>query len=693
MRILVSWLRDYVDVTAGVADLAAMLSMRGFEVAAIEEPPPGRLAPNGRETPGADAVIDLEITPNRPDCLSILGIAREVSAAYDLPLRLPETTPFEVVQAGAAGSLPKLAVTIEDPDLCPRYAAGLADVEVGPSPEWMANRLLAAGIRPINNVVDVTNYVLVELGHPQHAFDARRLGGELRIRRARAGERVHTLDGSERPLEAGMLVIADAGKPQAIAGVMGGAASEVWAGTKGVVLESAWFDPVSVRRTSKRLGLGTEASARFERGADISAPAAALARALDLMALAGGGRATAPILDCYPLPRERRRVVVRRERIGAVLGQMVPDSEVERIFRRLGFVFTARPEGWEVIVPTSRVDIAREIDLIEEAARHFGYDRLPTTFPPLGAFPEPPEPRLARDRRLRSLLLASGFSEAITFAFIERPAAALFEGESSLVPIAYPLSEKFAVLRPSLLPGLAGAIAHNLRREQHDVGLFEIGSTFSAEGGERQAVAWAATGNASPEHWSGSRRAADFFDAKGVAEALLGSFGVRAEFSPATKRFLVEGRAAIVTVGGRAVGLVGQLDPGAADACGVPRADEVFVGEIDLSLLEETETSRHPRFTPLARHPSVVRDLSILVAAGLPAAEVRGTIVAARLPALVSIDVFDRYRGPGIPDDRVSLSLRLTFRAPDRTLTDAEVDRAMEEVVSRLAERHGAVRR
>lgn len=693
MRILVSWLRDYVDVTAGVADLAAMLSMRGFEVAAIEEPPPGKLAPDGRETKGPDAVIDLEITPNRPDCLSVLGIAREVSAAYDLPLRLPETTPFEVVRAGAAGSLPDLAVTIEDPDLCPRYAAGLAEVKVGPSPEWMANRLIAAGIRPINNVVDVTNYVLVELGHPQHAFDQQRLGGELRIRRARAGERVRTLDGNERLLEAGMLVIADANRPQAIAGVMGGAASEVWAGTKSVVLESAWFDPVSVRRTSKRLGLGTEASARFERGADISAPAAALARALDLMVLTGAGRPTAPVLDCYPLPRDRRKVVVRRERIGAVLGQMVPDADVERIFHRLGFDFDARPDGWEVVVPTARVDIARETDLIEEAARHFGYDRLPTTFPPLRAFPEPPEPRLARDRRLRSLLLASGFSEAITFSFIERQVAALFEEEPSLVEIAYPLSEKFAVLRPSLLPGLAGAIAHNLRREQRDVCLFEIGSTFSARGGEHQAVAWALTGKASPEHWSGTGRPADFFDAKGVAEVLLASFGVKPEFLPAAKKFLVDGRAATITVDGKVVGLVGQIDPVTADACGVARADEVFVGELDVSLLEGADASRHPRFTPLPRYPSIVRDLSILVDAGLPAAEVRGTIVAARPPALVSIGVFDRYRGPGIPEDSVSLSLRLTFRAPDRTLTDAEVDAAMELVVARLAERHGAVRR
>ncbi|MFB3852198.1 MAG: phenylalanine--tRNA ligase subunit beta [Vicinamibacterales bacterium] len=693
MKILVSWLRDYIEVPVGPAELAAMLSMRGFEVQSIDEPPRGSLSPDDGAARQPDAVIDLDITPNRPDCLSVIGIAREVSTAYDLPLRLPEPSRVEVHQAGASGSAGATRVYIDDPDLCPRYAAGVADVEVSSSPAWLANRLVAAGVRPINNVVDVTNYVLLEFGHPLHAFDAHRLGGQIRIRRARAQETIVTIDGTERELEVGMLVIADASRPQAVAGVMGGAASEVWEGTRQVVLESAYFKPVSVRATSRRLGMTTEASARFERGADISAPVAALGRALDLLAAIGAGHATAPVVDCYPAPRERVTVKLRRDRIGAVVGQAVPDEQVERIFTRLGFDAARIEGGWQVTVPTARVDIGREIDLIEEVARHFGYDRLPTTFPPLTAFPERQEPLILRESRLRRLMTAGGYTEAVTIAVVEQAVAARFASKDEIVGIAYPLSEKFAVLRPSLLPGLVDAVSRNRRREQRDVRLFELGARFSAAGGERAALAWAAAGRAAPEHWSGTGRQMDFYDAKGTVEYLASAFGVRADFAPAALPFLAEGRAAAVSIGGREAGFVGQLEPALAESRGVPRGDEVWVAEIDLESFAAAIPPGEPRFTPLPRHPSIVRDLSVLVDSVLPAAAVRGTIVAAAPPTLVSATEFDRYAGAGIPEGRVSVSYRLTFRAADRTLTDAEVDGAMEKIVSRLVEEHRAVRR
>jgi phenylalanyl-tRNA synthetase beta chain len=712
LRILVSWLRDFVDVPVGPGDLAGMLGMRGFEVAAVEEPPEGPLAP---ETPalrprrssqdepsneggsaGPDAVIDLEITANRPDCLSVIGIAREVSTAYDLPLRTPDEGHAGQPSLGASAQAEDFSVTIEDPDLCPRYVAAMADVKVGPSPAWLANRLVAGGVRPINNVVDVTNYVLLETGHPLHAFDVDRLGGrQLRIRRSRAGETIRTLDGNDRKLDADMLVIADAARPQAIAGVRGGADSEVWGGTRRIVFESAYFKPVSVRRTSKRLGLKTEASSRFERGADINAPVVAMSRACALVASIGAGHAVGPILDCYPLPRGPVTVTLRRTRIAHLLGQAIDDRTVVRVLTRLGFRVEPAEPGWVVTAPTWRVDVAREVDLIEELARHYGYDRLPTTFPPLTTFTAPQEAPLEQKRALRRILTAAGFSEAVTLAFIEQAAASPFADGSSIVPIAYPLSEKFAVLRPSLLPGLVDAIGHNRRREQHDVRLFEIGAHFSVETGERWAIAFGWTGAAAPEHWSGTGRVVDFFDAKGVVERILEASGVAARFAPASATYLLDGRAADVVSasGSHALGVVGQLQPALAEARGLPAGDVVYVAELDLASLLSAGLAAEVTFGPLPRHPSVVRDLSVIVDETLPAEAVRGTISAAAPSTLTGVGEFDRYHGKGIPEGRVSLSFRLTFRAPDRTLTDVEVDRAMETVVAALVEKHQAVRR
>jgi phenylalanyl-tRNA synthetase beta chain len=697
LRILLSWLRDFVEVPAGPAELGDMLSMRGFEVAAIEDAPPGPLAPpetaDQARREKADAVLDLEITANRPDCLSVYGIAREVATAYGLPLQPIPERDVPTASTGASGRLGDLALTIEDPELCPRYAAGRASVKVGPSPEWLANRLVAGGVRPINNVVDVSNYVLLELGHPTHAFDFERLGGrELRARRGRPGEQITTLDGERRTVDDEMLVIADRVRPQAIAGVMGGADSEVWSGTRGIAFESAFFKPASVRRTSRRLGLTTEASYRFERGADIGGPVTAMRRAWTWLARIGAGTPVDSILDCYPGQPEPTAVLLRDRRMTEILGQAVDPATVAAILTRLGFGAEPVRGGWMVAVPSWRIDVRREADLIEEVARHYGYDRLPTTFPPLVTFPPPEDPRLARDRTIRRVLTAGGFSEAQTLTFIEAPAARPFAAGEP-VALAYPLSEKFAVLRPSLLPGLVEAIAHNRRRQHPDVRLFEVGARFSPDRGEHAAVGLGWTGAARPEHWSGTGRAVDFFDMKGVVERLLEALGVAARWVPASPPALVEGRAAAVVCGDVALGVAGQLAPGPAAARDLPASDPVYLAELDLDAVSRVARPDLIHVQPLPRHPSVVRDVSIIVDETLPAEAVRGTIVAAAPATLIGLAEFDRYRGPGIPEGRVSLSFRLTFRAPDRTLTDAEVDRAMEIVVDTLAERHQAVRR
>ena len=698
MRILVSWLRDLVPVTASVDELAEALTAHGFEVSAVEPAPP---VP-GRPARGEDAVLDLEITTNRPDCLSVAGIAREVATIYGDEVTWP------TLAATPTGN-DALPVTIEDdaPALCPRYAASVADVTVGPSPAWMAARLEAAGIRPINNIVDVTNYVLIELGHPMHAFDLDRLaGGELRIRCARPGEDVRTLDGAERPLRVDMLVIADGVRPQAVAGVMGGADSEVTDRTVRVAFESAWFDPISVRRTSKRLALSTDASFRFERGADIEAPVRAMRRAQQLLEEIGGGAPRGSIVDRYPVPRSRPAVSLRHARIGHVLGVAVEPAFVPVTLERLGFDVDPATDDtggkqWRVTVPPHRVDVNREIDLIEEIARHHGYERLPSTFPAMVRPPAPPSGALSRQQILRRVLTAGGCSEAITYGFIEEAAARPFAARPrELVRIANPLSEKFAVLRPSLVPGLLDALIHNRRREHPDIRLFEIGRRFTATDGETSSAAVALTGAAAPRHWSAGERQTDLFDAIGLVDRVCDAFGVQPEYEPAAQNTLAPGRAAAVrarmpeTAEPIVLGYVGALAASIAQARGFPTDDAIYVAELDLAAIARTGTDRSRIVAaPLPRYPSMVRDLAVIVDAALPAATVRDTIRSVAPETLLQVREFDRYAGKGIPQGHTSLAFRLMFRAPDRTLTDAEVQQAVDAIVAALQTTHGAALR
>ncbi|MBP1604834.1 MAG: pheT [Acidobacteria bacterium] len=688
MRVPVSWLAEFTEVAATPAEIGDALTRCGFELASIET------VPDQGDGPG-DTVLDFEITANRPDCLSIRGMAREVALAFRQPFEprarrrlTPSPNPI---------SLP---VTIEAPALCPRYTAALADVRVGPSPPWLAARLHAAGIRAINNVVDVTNYVLVELGHPIHAFDLHQLEGpELRIRQALAGESITTLDGQLRTLTEGMLVIADRSRPQAVAGVMGGLASEVTLSTRTIAIESAYFAPAAVRRTSKRLELSTEASYRFERGADIEAPLVALARVCELLEEIGAGQVTPGFVDVYPTVRGENRVPLRASRVAQLLGQDVPAPEIERILRALGFALVTEPEAstvaWRVAVPSWRGDVTREIDLIEEIARHHGLDRLPVTFPPLTVSPARLDVRLERDAVVRRVAASTGFTECVTFTFIERSAAEPFADASELVAIANPLSETFAVLRPSLIPGLVESVAHNRRRERKDVRLFETGSRFTRTSGESRAIALAWLGSATGLHWSGTDRPADFYDMSGIVEQLGRALGVGVRLEPASSPAMRDGHAALIHAsharGSALVGLVGQLREDLAAAHGVPPAEHLFVAEIDLDAMAAlVDLGEHVEVVPLPRHPSVVRDLSLVVPAGLPAATLRATMLANAPETLVNLVEFARYQGKGVPEGHVSLSFRLTFRSPDRTLTDTEVHRAAEAIVAALAAEHGA---
>lgn len=435
---------------------------------------------------------------------------------------------------------------------------------------------------------------------------------------------------------------------------------------------------------------------RFERGADLTAATVAMARACELLEQTGAGRLTAPFIDVYPAPYAPAAVHLARPRIEGLLGMAVPEAEVERILTGLGFTATRTGDGWTVTAPGWRVDQHRDVDLIEEIGRHFGFEHLPSTFPGVQQAPAPSDPRIARDQRTRRLALARGFSEAISFAFIDARHAVPFLVGAAPVALANPLSETFAVMRPSLLPGLLAAVSHNRRHGRRDVQLFEVGTRFSPAG-ESRAIALAWTGLATADHWSGQRRDVDFFDLKGVVEQLADAFDAPLTFDlpdsdSLASAVLVPGRAATLRLAGTAVGVLGQVTPAVCDGHDMPGQEPTLVAELDLDALSrESGALRMAR--PLPRFPAAVRDVALLIDEHLSAAQVRGTILADAPETLVSVVEFDRYQGKGIPEGKISLALRLTYQSHERTLTDAEVEAANNDVVGVLSTSLGAVRR
>jgi phenylalanyl-tRNA synthetase beta chain len=536
-----------------------------------------------------------------------------------------------------------------------------------------------------------------------HAFDFDRVGGgQIRVRTAREGETLRTLDGKERTLAPEMLVIADAERAVAVAGVMGGADSEVGDGTRTIVLESAHFNPLSVRRTSRALELKTEASLRFERGVDPRLPLTAMERACALLEMIGAGTARGTVVDRYPVRVEPTLLRLRRARVAGLIGTPVPDEDIRRILESLGFALRNADDGWDVTVPTRRVDVSREVDLIEEVARHHGFDKIPVTFPHVVAAPPPLDPRIARTRQLRGLMTGQGFSEAVTFGFTTAAAVAPFVTAGPPVAIRNPLSEAFAVLRPSLLPGLVESAGRNIRRGRRDVQLFEIGSRFMHPDGESETIAFVWTGAGRAQHWSERTREVDFFDAAAVVSTIADSCDADVEGAPAAPAFLVAGQSASLVAraretasaaaSGAPIGIVGRLAPDVGELLGLPAEVPAYVGELVLESLSAFRRTAIKASAP-PRLPSVDRDISILVNDTTTARSVRDTVHGLAIPTLASLQEFDRYSGKGIPEGKISLSLRLTFRAPDRTLTDLDVQKAMDSVLRALEDQHGAVQR
>jgi phenylalanyl-tRNA synthetase beta chain len=647
----------------------------------------------------ADEVIELEITPNRPDCLGVYGVAREVHAATGAPLK--------AIDPGDDAAPADVMPIDIDPDICLRFTVRVfEDVKIGPSPLWLKARLTAAGQRPISNVVDITNYVMLLTGQPLHAFDLDRVrGGRLLVHKAAEGDTLTTLDDVERRLGAGMALISDAEGPTSLAGIMGGQVSEVSGETTRVAMEAAtWVGP-NILETSKALGLRSEASGRFEKQLHPDQAADAQRIAARLMVELCGARPVAGMKDVYPRPAEPRVVRLRLARLAGLLGEEIPPADVRETLERLEFEVAEADDGFDVTVPGFRdADVQREADLIEEVARIHGLDRLPTTLPARERAVGRLTPRQLLRRRAEDALRDRGLHEVVAYSFtapekLER----LRLADVPLLRLTNPLSEDHSVMRPLLLPGLLDAARHNAAHGRHDVALFESAHVYRASGAldapegrprgaepaaERHHVGALLT-VAAPGTWRSERRPADFYAAKGVMEALLGALGIDAWAEPGERPFLHPGKTATVLAGDeRKLGWVGELHPLVARAWDLEGAAAF---EIDLDLVAEV-VGGPASYQDVTSFPAVLQDIAVVVPEEVAAADVEAAVRRGGGELLRSTKVFDVYRGEQVGEGRKSLALRLEFRAADRTLTEEEVAGLRERIAGELAGIEGKLR-
>ena len=713
MKILYDWLKEFVAVPFAPGELRERLSLAGIAVEGLEETPAGPL-------------LDLDLTINRPDCLGHYGVAREVAALTRKPL-----PPLPVSLAEAKESAANVArVEIESPDLCGRFTARvLRGVKVQPSPDWLRRRLEALGQASINNIVDATNYVMLELGHPMHAYDLD-LVAERRIivRRARPGEKIRTLDGIERELSPQACVIADAARGVGIGGIMGGAETEISFSTRNVLLESAWFDPISIRRTSKALALRTEASTRFERGADPEMAEAASRRCAALIRELAGGELLAGVIDVYPARREALLLELSRKELLRVMGADVPDGEIESILATLGFApqrvdETRGTNGsllarWRCHQPSWRQDVTREVDLVEEVARHYGLDKFP---PRLHASKQPAArlPHAEAEDRLRERLGGLGYCEIVSIPLVNEEEDAFFRPEGvTPARVANPLAEDASLLRSTGLVSMAHALAWNLNRGQRNLRLFEIGRAYRLQKDapeEIRIVTIGATGLAREKGVTESAREYEFGDLKGDLDqigGLAGGFGWNSETfawqHPARAGKILHANAGlrrigtskeaagfrgVVTVGSTVVGAAGELATRVADKFKLRQP--VFLAEWALDPFFEGYrlACAARKYQPISRFPAVERDFSLTLNDGTTFASVREAISSLAIGEVISIEAVDLFRGKHIPDGKFSLLVRVTFQSPEATLTEAQLSDYSSRIISALEQKLGATLR
>jgi phenylalanyl-tRNA synthetase beta chain len=679
MNISYNWLKELVKIDLAPRDLATRMTMAGLTVDAIEEH-------------GDDFILEFELTSNRPDCLSHYGIAREVATVLNHPLQSPDmklhesSTPITEVAS----------VTIEEPSLCPRYTARvIRGVNVGPSPEWLVKRLEALGQRSVNNVADITNYVMLELGQPLHAFDLDKLNGKsIIVRAAKDKEKITLLDGEERELSSEMLVIADAENPVAMGGIKGGLDSGISDKTTNVLLEAAYFHPASIRQTSKSLGVSTEASYRFERGADYAMPVLASNRATALIAELCGGEVLTGMIDVHTPPVEPAPITLRLARYKDKTGLGVELDEAKRILTALGLTVETASDSLTAIAPSWRHDLAIEEDLIEEVARIIGFDKLQTSLPGgsgAGAYLPGEQGR----RAARKTLTALGYHEAINFSFVnaESDAQLTTLADSQRLRLNNPIDATQAEMRTTLLGGLLDSLTRNLNHGTRNVKLFEIGKCFLQLGAERptehENLALVLTGARNETDWQAAAARLEFYDLKGAVEAIAESLNLpNLNFAPIRDiPYLHPGRAAVISLGSETVGHAGQLHPQVAARYKFKQP--VLIAEFNFGALLQAEASE-ARYQPLPKFPTVLRDIAILIERSVNWAEIAGAIQSLGIPELENIRLFDLYAGKELPAGKHSLALSVRYRAADRTLTDAEINELHERVITTLRERFGA---
>jgi phenylalanyl-tRNA synthetase beta chain len=696
MKILYNWLKEFVDLTAPPEDLRERLSLSGTAVEALEQTPAGPL-------------LDAELTSNRADCLGHYGLAREAAALYRVPLKPVEPKPRESAEKAAAAT----RVAIEAPDLCARYTARvLRGVKVGPSPGWLRERLEALGQASINNVVDATNYVMLELGQPLHAFDTDLLGEQrIVVRRARPGEKLRTLDGIERALTTEMCVIADAARAVAIGGVMGGANTEIRASSRNVLLEAAWFNPISIRRTSKALGLRTEASVRFERGADPEMAELASRRCAELIQQLAGGEVLAGVVDAYPGRAEAPAIELTRKELLRVLGADVPDKDIEAILGALSFapvrVDAARVSvdslmaAWRCRRPSWRGDVTREIDLIEEVTRLYGLDKFPARLPAA----KQPAARLEyaeAEDRLRERLIGLGYQEIITIPLVDEANDVIFRSEGvAPVRIANPLAEDASVMRSSGAVSMAATLEWNLNHGQRNVRLFEFGNTYRWEGSEpvdTRILTLGATGLAREKGVAESERAYVFADLKGDLDQighLAGGIKWRYEGVPSWLHPAHAGAFCLTSAGETPgdIGAAGQLSRRVAERFKLRQ--DAFVAEAELDPLCAAYRAARAalRYKPLSRFPAVERDFSLLLPDGTPFAAVEETIRSLGIAEVASVAAVDLFRGKNVPAGKFSLLVRVTFQSHEATLTEPQLTDFSSRIIAALEQKLGATLR
>jgi len=686
VRIPLDWLADYVENSLDASKTAETLTMMGLEVEEVE-------ATGATGAP----VLNIKVMSNRGDCLSMIGVARELAADLDVPVKLPD---FGMQAAGRHAS-EVASVEIADPDLCYRYAATvIMGVKLGPSPQWMTDRLTAAGMRPINNVVDVTNYLMLETGQPLHAFDYDLLQDHaIVVRRARPGEKLMTLDGEERELTPDMLAICDRGRAVAVAGVMGGASSEVTDRTVNVLIESACFNSSSIRKTARQLALPTEASYRFERGVDLGGTARVAMRAAGMIRQLGGGEICQGVIDACARQPEECTVTVRAARAGQTLGITLTADECAGYLRRLSLELSVDGDVVSVAVPSWRPDIRQEIDLIEEIGRVYGFNNLPTTLIDGSSMQGKDSPESLFEAQVRTVLLSAGLQEVMTPSIVAR--GTLSPDGLEPVQLRNALSADVAQLRASLIPGIVQVLGQNFSRGLRDLAMFEMGRVFwSAEiPGEGRRVAGCLVGSRCDGDWAPQDRklqpeafrralAADFYQAKGVVESLLAHLAVSgAEFRPVQGRMWRQGYAAEVVIQGRIIGAVGEIDSNLRELHNLKSA--AFGFELDLAMLEELQREDR-KWTPASRFPAVRRDLAVVVSDDVEYARVVASIRGVAGYSLEDIRLFDIYRGEQVGAGKKSLALSLSFRSRERTLTDEEVAGIMGDVRKALSADVGA---